>query len=78
MEMLAKYTDVSKENHTFGEEGNYKFSLIQGNNSAVVRRVLESREHWSEQIDKNTLFSFKWAPTMRFINFEQLSSNGLR
>ena len=69
--MLAKYTDVSKENQPVqGEDGQYKFTLILGNNHAVVRKVLESRENWSEQTDKNTLFSFKWAPTMRFINFD--------
>jgi hypothetical protein len=70
MEMLAKYTHVSKENYTAGEDGQYKFSLILGNNANIVRKVLETRENWTEQTDKNTLFSFKWAPTMRFCNFD--------
>lgn len=47
MEMLAKYTHVSKEN-TAADDGTYRFSLVTGNNSAAVRRVLETREHWFE------------------------------
>ena len=76
--MLAKYTEVSRENQNIAEDGNYKFSLVLGNNAQLVKKVLESRSNWSELTDKNTLFSFKWAPTMRFCNFDQLSVNGLR
>jgi len=72
---------MSKDNRiTAGllEDGCYKFSIVKGNNSELVRRVLETRECWSEMPDKynTTLFSFKWCPISRYCHFEYLSSHG--
>ena len=61
---------MSRENYLVNEDGTHKFTLITGNNAALVKRVLETRENWSEQTNRNTLFSFRWAPTVRFLNFE--------
>lgn len=55
----------------------YRYSLVRGNNSALVKRVLETRDHWMELDQPHlTLYSFKWAPVSRFINFEQLGLHG--
>ena len=75
-EILAKYTQISQEN-VKGEDGIYRFSMVKGNNSALVKLVLTSRENWQELEQKHlSLFHFKWAPTSRYINFEQQGMHG--
>ena len=67
-EIQATYNEVSKDNRIAGiDDGNFKFCIVAGNNSALVRRVLETREWWSELPDKQTtLFNFKWCQTSKF------------
>ena len=74
-EIYAKYNQMSKVSGI--EDGLYKYSVLRGNNSELVRRVLETRENWNELPQgMSSLFSFKWAPISKAINFESLSSYG--
>ena len=63
---------MSKENgQVQPEEGMYRYSLIKGNNSNLVKRVLDTRDHLVELDQPHlTLYSFKWAPVSRYINYE--------
>ena len=63
---------MSKENKpSVADDGYYRYSLVRGNNHQLVKRVLEAREHWLELEQQHlTLYSFKWTPVSRFINFE--------
>jgi hypothetical protein len=72
------YNKVSKENKpTFADDGYYRFSFVKGNNSGLVKRVLMSRDYWQELEEKHlTLYSFRWAPTSKCINFDQLGAHG--
>ena len=48
-EILAKYNKMSKENGPgVMEEGVYKYVMVKGNNSSLVKRVLKTREYWQE------------------------------
>jgi len=71
-EILKRYNKMSKENGpTFAEDGFHRYTLCRGNNSALVKRVLETRENWTELEQSHlTLYSFKWAPVSRFINWD--------
>ena len=79
-EISAKYTQMSKENGVGAmlEDGYYRFQVLRGNNSKLVRRVLETRENWTQLPDNcsTSLFDFKWSPTSRICNFEMLSFGG--
>jgi hypothetical protein len=58
-------------------DDSYKFTVFKGNNSELVRRVLETRENWSELPSGiSSLFTFKWTPFSRALNFEALGSYG--
>ena len=40
---------MSKENGPgVMEEGVYKYVMVKGNNSSLVKRVLKTREYWQE------------------------------
>ena len=70
---------MSKDNGSYNLEndGTYKYTIIKGNNSGLIRRVLQTRENWSELVEKHLkLFNFKWAPVSRCCNFDQLCVNG--
>ena len=71
---------MSKDNRgNFVDDGLYKFMIVKGNNSALVRRVLETRTNWSEMSSQGgTLFSFKWCPVSKYCNFDILSSHGAK
>mmetsp|Transcript_1661 Transcript_1661/g.2172 ORF Transcript_1661/g.2172 Transcript_1661/m.2172 type:complete len:80 (+) Transcript_1661:940-1179(+) len=71
-EIIAKYNKMSKENKpTMAEDGYYRFNMLKGNNSALVQRVLLTRDYWLELEEKHlTLYSFKWSPVSRAINYE--------
>ena len=69
---------MSKDNAPqVADDGNYRFSMVRGNNSDLVKRVLKSREYWHE-VEKEhlTIYSFKWTPISKFINFDQLGLHG--
>jgi hypothetical protein len=69
---MAMYNKVSKENRpNIAEDGMYRFSYVRGNNSSLVIKVLMSRCYWQELEEKHlTLFSFKWTPVSKCINFD--------
>ena len=72
-EIIKQYNKMSKENRQMQQQddGIYRYSLIKGNNSQLVKRVLDTREHMIELDQPHlTLYSFKWAPVSRFINYE--------
>lgn len=49
-DVWGKYNAISKENRGgFGEDGKYHYVLIRGgNNSNIIKRVLNRRKHWAE------------------------------
>ena len=49
-----------------------KFTLGQGNNHGVVRRVMNSRAWWVEIPSYNTLFNLNWQPTSNTIKYDRL------
>ena len=70
---------MSKDNanQELDDDGRYKFVIVKGNNSGLIRKVIQTRPQWTELIEKHLkLFNFKWAPVSRFCNFEQLSIHG--
>ena len=44
-EIQAKYTMIAKESR-FNDDGYYRYILTKGNNSDLVRRVINSRPYW--------------------------------
>ena len=71
---------MSKDNAPqIADDGTYRFSMIRGNNSDLVKRVLLTREYWNE-VEKEhlTVYSFKWAPVSKCINYDQLGIHGQR
>lgn len=53
----------------------YKFVVIPGNNSGLIRKALERREWWIEIPSIHSLYHFKWQPVSYGIKFERLSPN---
>lgn len=57
----------------------YKFQVLPGNNSQLVRRVLTMSArsaYWQELTNATSShFHFRWAPVSRQVNFERLSFN---
>ena len=53
----------------------YRFAIVKGNNSNIIRRVLQTRPWWVEVPHDSALFHFKWAPVSGSIKFERLSKN---
>jgi hypothetical protein len=78
LEVMSKYTQMSRLNKEDEESGVYKYCIAPGNNSVLVKRVLQNRgKHWKKQeIDHLTLFDFKWAPVMKQLNFELIGVHG--
>ena len=61
-EIKAKYNNISAMNSKTPQDlPIFKFSIGRGNNSNLVRRVMEKRnKDWKEV--PNSLYNFKWAP----------------
>lgn len=46
-EITAMYNKVSKDNKpTFADDGFYRFSFVKGNNSALVKKCILTRDYW--------------------------------
>lgn len=59
------------------DEDVFRYNLVSGNNSNLLRRVFRTRPQWDEMEHKHlTTFHFKWAPVSRFINFELINNHG--
>ena len=59
-EVKAHYNHISANFKTNNEKETYKFVIVRGNNSELVRRCMELRSDWEESSLSNTLFNFKW------------------
>lgn len=44
-----------------------------GNNGALVKRVLDTREWWSESVAHNSLYNLKWQETYFSFKYERLN-----
>jgi hypothetical protein len=80
-EIEARYNQKSKVNLGLDlNDRNFKYILCRGNNSNIIRRVMQNRDHWSEfkSTFSTGLFQFKWAPVSKMINFETLSQHGCK
>ena len=57
----------------------YKFQIMPGNNSQLVREVMVKSgraRHWSEVPNQTSShYQFRWAPVSKQVNFERLSFN---
>lgn len=54
----------------------YKYIIMKGNNSEVIKACMEHRPDWEEIPSFSTIFNFKWQPFSRGIKFDLLSING--
>jgi len=51
----------------------YKFIVVAGNNSGLIRKALERRDWWIEIPAVHSMYNFKWQPVSYGIKFERLS-----
>jgi hypothetical protein len=59
--------------------GKYKYVVVSGNNSGLVRKCMQLRgERWEETSSFDKLFNFKWQPVSWGINFEAHNSFGTK
>ena len=65
-EAAQKYYNVMSSNK-------YKFIILEGNNSGIVRRIMQERDSWIELQFMCPQFNFKWQPWSRGIKFQNLS-----
>ena len=58
----------------------YKFVIIRGNNSELVKKCLvdDRNGDWEEIPSTNTLFNFKWAPFSKGVRYDYLSVHGVK
>lgn len=73
-EIKAKYNLLSLNKQEVCEL--YKYIMLTGNNSDVVKRVMDSRPSWAQIKSSQTLYNFKWAPVSRQIKFDFLGKHG--
>lgn len=73
-----KYNFISANFKTNTQNESYKYIIMKGNNSGVIKRCMESRPGWEETAHFNTIFNFRWQQTSHGIRFDQLSMNGKR
>ena len=50
----------------------YKFIIVPGNNSGLVRKALERRSWWIEIQPVHSMFNFKWQPFSTGLKFGRL------
>jgi len=51
----------------------YKFIVVPGNNSQILRKAMERRDWWIEIPSVHSMYNFKWQPVSWGIKFERLS-----
>jgi hypothetical protein len=49
----------------------YKFIVVAGNNSGLIRKALERRDWWIEIPPVHSMYNFKWQPVSAGIKFER-------
>ena len=76
-QIKAKYNDISTK--IKAKDETYKYVIIRGNNSEIIKRCLEDRNgDWEEIPSTNTLFNFKWSPFSKGLRFDYLSVHGVK
>lgn len=50
----------------------YKFIVMPGNNSQLIRKAMERRDWWIEIPPVHSMYNFKWQPVSAGIKFERL------
>ena len=50
----------------------YKYVIMPGNNSNLIREALARRSWWIEIPNFNSHFNFKWTPVSNGVNFRDL------
>jgi len=53
----------------------FTFSIVQGNNSDLIRRVMKVRKYWVETNNLSQISNFKWTPVSQLFFFEKLAQN---
>jgi hypothetical protein len=78
--MKVEATERAKEYSLANKgRGKYKFVIVSGNNSGLVRKCMLLRsERWEETNSFDKLFNFKWQPVSWGINFEAHNSFGTK
>lgn len=56
----------------------YKFIVLPGNNSGLIRRAMEKRSWWIEIQPVHSLFNFRWQPVSNGIRFDRLGTKGAK
>ncbi len=53
----------------------YKFIVMPGNNSRLIREALEKRHWWIEIQPVHSMFNFRWHPVSTGIRFDRLTGH---
>jgi hypothetical protein len=56
----------------------YKYIVMGGNNSKLIKEVLQKRENWEETHPFSSLYNFKWKPDSNGLRFDQLNPPNVR
>ncbi|KAL4435557.1 hypothetical protein ABPG74_020333 [Tetrahymena malaccensis] len=59
------------------QQSAYKFIIGNGNNSQLVREILQQKGGWEETQSHNLYFHFNWQPISQGINFERIKSTNI-
>lgn len=74
--VTQKYNYISANLKANIENEAYKYIVLRGNNSEVIKRCMRCRVGWEETAEFNTMFNFKWQQSSNGIKFNQISING--
>jgi hypothetical protein len=70
-----KYSKPTTHNNIVDRPDTYKYSIVQGNNSRLIKDAMDKRDGWSEASQPNTNFNFKWQPVSSGIRFNRLNQS---
>jgi len=62
-----------KSKPVFFADDPYTFVIMPGNNSQIIKRVLEKRYDWKEAPGFCSIYNFKWQPFSKGLRFDQIS-----
>lgn len=61
------------------QQKKYAFHIGQGNNSAIVKKMMLLREdRWEETNSFDKLFNFRWQPWARGLKYSSVNNFGVR
>jgi len=91
---MAKYSQISKNRYKYEEGQPLKMVIRPGNNSKMIKLVLERSGRMEPKSDSDgsicfpgweaaddhfdSLYNFKWKPTSNGINYDMISKHGLK